>query len=308
MIIQKFEGLVAAPFTPMDKNENLNTEMIPEYYSFLERNGVIGAFINGSTGEGPSLTQKEKQLQAEKWAECLRSGGRMRIINLVGGTSYQECIENAIFSNEIGLSAIAVLAPYYYKPSDPEQLAEFVARVGETVPGMPVYFYHIPVLTGVNMPMIDFIGKISGMLLNFAGIKFTQEDFMDFFSCLNYENGKYDLLWGRDENLLSALVLGCRGAVGSTYNYAAPLYLSLIDAFKNGDLQKARQLQQLSVNMISLLGKYGGLATGKAFMKYVGLDCGKFRLPVKNMTDEEYEDFVNDVMKLKIDSYLSKYQ
>jgi N-acetylneuraminate lyase len=306
MTIKKYEGLVAAPFTPMDKNGDLNHEMIPEYYDFLQKNGIIGAFINGSTGEGPSLTQQEKQLQASVWAKCSKTGGKVRIINLVGGTSYQECIENAVFSREAGLSAIAILAPYYFKPADDTRLAEFVARVGESVTDMPVYFYHMPALTGVNMPMIGFLKKISGMLPNFAGIKYTQEDFMDFLSCLNYDNGKYDLLWGRDECILSALVLGCKGAVGSTFNYAAPLYLAMINTFNDGNFKEAGKLQQLSIDMVSLLGKYGGIATGKAFMKYVGLDCGKFRSPVNNMTDKMYDDFVNDVRQLKIDHLFSK--
>ncbi len=75
--------------------------------------------------------------------------------------------------------------------------------------------------------------------------------------------------------------LGVQGAVGSTYNYAAPLYLQLIKAFDEGDLSLARKLQQMAIDMIRLLGKYGGIATGKAFMKYVGMDCGEFRLPIK---------------------------
>jgi N-acetylneuraminate lyase len=129
---------------------------------------------------------------------------------------------------------------------------------------------------------------------------------MDFLSCLNYNNGKYDLLWGRDECMLSSLVLGCKGAVGSTYSYAAPLYLAMIKAFNDGNFEDARRLQQLSVDMVLLLGKYGGIATGKAFMKYVGLNCGEFRSPVKNMTDKMYNDFVNDVRQLKIDHLFSK--
>jgi N-acetylneuraminate lyase len=306
MNIQKFEGLVAAPFSPMDKAGNLNLSIIPEYYDFLEKNGVTGAFINGTTGEGPSLTQNEKQLQAETWSECLKSGGKMRIINLVGGTSYQECIENALLSLDAGLSAIAIVAPYYFKPGDETLLAEFVARVGESVPDMPVYFYHIPLFTGVNIPMTGFLKKISVMLPNFSGIKYTPEDFGDLLSCLNYEDSKYDILWGRDECLLSALVLGCRGAVGSTYNYSSPLYLAIIDAFNKGNLSEARKLQQLSVDIATLLCKYGGIGTGKAFMKYVGIDCGKFRSPVKNMDDEIYDDFVNDVRSLGMDELFSK--
>ncbi len=304
--IIKFEGLVAAPFTPMDKNGNLNLEMIPRYYNFLEKNGVAGAFINGSTGEGVSMTQREKQAQAQKWAGCLKNGGKMRIINMVGGTSYNECIENAVFSYEAGLSAIAMVAPYYFKPADESQLAEFVAKVGEAVPGMPVYFYHIPVLTGVSLSMFSFLKKISSMLPNLAGIKFTHEDLMDFHLCLDFMDGKYDILWGRDESMLSAFAIGCRGVIGSTYNYAAPLYYELIKAFNAGNMKEARRLQLISVRIVQLLGKYGGMATGKAFMRYVGIDCGKFRSPVKNMTDKMYEDFVKDVEQLNIADLLSK--
>jgi N-acetylneuraminate lyase len=304
--IRKYEGLIAAPFTAMDPHGELSPGIIPEYYSFLEKNGIAGAFINGSTGEGVSLTQKEKQTNASGWAACLRAGGKVRVINLVGGTSYQECIENAIFSLEEGLSAIAVIAPYYFKPVSDTALAEFVARVGEAVPDIPVYFYHIPVLTGVNLPMAGFLKKISDMLPNFAGIKYTHEDFMDFQLCLNYRGGTYDMLWGRDECMLSALVLGCKGAVGSTYNYAAPLYHSLIDAFNRGDLVVARQLQLKSIEMIALLDKYGGIATGKSFMRYIGMECGEFRLPVKNSGRKLYDLFSDDVRNLGIEELLSK--
>jgi N-acetylneuraminate lyase len=302
---KKFDGLVAAPFTPMDSRGNLNVDLVPDYYSFLEKNGVTAAFINGSTGEGPSMTQKEKEKNATAWAAGFKAGGRMRIINLVGGTSYQECIENAHFSLESGFHAIALVAPYYFKPPDDSALAEYVAKVGESVPDMPLYFYHIPVLTGVNMPMIGFLRKITSLIPNFAGIKFTHEDFMDFLSCLKYENGKYDLLWGRDECLLSALVLGCRGAVGSTFNYAAPLYNAIIKGFNEGKLEEARKLQEKSIEMIALLGKYGGIAVGKSFMKYVGLDCGEFRSPVRNMTERMYGDFVRDVDHLSMERYFS---
>jgi N-acetylneuraminate lyase len=304
--INKFKGLVAAPFTPMDTKGNLNTDLVPEYYSFLEKNGVIGAFINGSNGEGVSMTQKEKQQNASKWAGCFKAGGNIRIINLVGGTSYRECIENSIFSKEAGISAIALTAPFYYKPVDYSALAEFVAMVGESVPDMPLYFYHIPVFTGVNIPMINFLEKISGMLPNFAGIKYAYENFTDFLSCLNYKNGIYDMLWGREENLLSALVPGTKGYVGSTFNYAAPLYIALIKAYNNGNLTEARRLQQLSVDMITLLWKYGGIATGKAFMRFVGFDCGEFRLPVKNMDSNLYERFIEDVRLLKMNNLFSK--
>ena len=303
----KFTGLIAAPFAPMHKDGSVNTGLISKYYEFLEKNNITGAFINGTTGEGASLSQKEKRAVTENWTRISGERNNIRIINLVGGTSYQECIENAIHSSEAGIDAIAIMAPYFFKPSEPTQLAEFCTIVGEAVPDLPVYFYHIPSLTGVDFPMIDFLRKISAMLPNFSGIKFTKEDFMDYLTCLNFENGKYDIFWGRDECMLSALALGAKGFVGSTYNYAAPLYYKMINSFNNNDLDEARILQQKSISMICLLGKYGGIATGKAFMRYIGFDCGQFRLPVKNMNDSQYTDFIRDVDSLEMKDLFSVF-
>lgn len=304
MTHKKIKGLIAAPFAPLDKSGNLNNSIIPGYYKFLKNNGVAGIFINGTTGEGTSLTGKERQLLAESWAGCLKNDGGLDIINLVGGTCYEECIDNAIHSKEAGLAAIALLAPYYFKP-DEGALAEFIARVGESVPDMPVYFYHIPVFTGVRMPMIGLLKRISGMLPNFAGIKYSHGDIMDFMLCLRFEQEKYDILWGREENLLAALAVGAEGSVGSTYNYAAPLYTALIKEFNKKNLPMARELQQTSINIVGLLEKYGGVASGKAFMKYIGVDCGGFRLPLKNLLEDAYSEFVKDVQSLNIEQFFS---
>lgn len=154
--------------------------------------------------------------------------------------------------------------------------------------------------------MISLLKEIDGKLPNFAGIKYTHEDFMDFLSCLHFQNGKYDMLWGRDENMLPALSIGAKGAVGSTFNYAAPLYHRLMEAFSNGNLQLAALYQQQSIDMIRLLGKYGGIATGKAYMKLIGLDCGEFRLPVKNMNSAEFELFRQEVKALNFDTFRSQ--
>lgn len=304
--MKKIEGLIAAPFAPLDKNGEVLYEKIDSYYDFLERNGVVGAFINGSTGEGVSLSQKEKIDITAAWTNRNKERNSMKVINLVGATSYAEAIDCAQASAELGVDAIAILAPYYFKPAGAKQLAEFCARIAESVPQLPVYFYHIPVLTGCNVSMFDFLNEAAPIIPNLAGIKYTHEDFMDFLTCLHFANGKYDMLWGRDENMLSALVLGARGAVGSTFNYAAPLYYQLIDAFDAGNLPEARKLQQLSIDMIRLLGKYGGIATGKAYMRYIGVECGEFRSPVKNVWIEAYPQFEADVRALQMEHLFSK--
>jgi N-acetylneuraminate lyase len=299
------KGLIAAPFTPMDTKGNLNLSVIPDYYLFLKHNGISGAFICGTTGEGVSLTLGEKKAVCNTWSKAISQDKDFKVILFVGGTCIEDCKELAIHARDQGIYAISFAPPFYFKPADISILTDCCKEIADAVPEMPFYFYHIPSLTGVDFPMIDLLKNVDGKISNFKGIKYTAENFMDFLSCLHFQNGKYDMLWGRDENLLSSLVLGCNGAVGSTYNYAAPLYFGIINAFKSNDLAKAQRLQQQSVDMISLLGKYGGIATGKSYMKLVGLDCGEFRLPVKNMTEKEFQLFKEDTEKINFKAFSS---
>lgn len=298
MLNQKISGLIAAPFTPFDENGELNLELIPSYYEMLKRNRVSGAFICGSTGEGVSLTFDEKVAVMTAWAKLTKEDPAFTLMMLLGGTNIKECKQLAELAEQAGVDVVSFTSPSYFKPANVDQLAKCCMEIARAAPNTAFYYYHIPVLTGGNFQMIELLKKVNGVIPNFRGIKYTHEDFMDFLSCMNYAERKYDMLWGRDENMLSALVLGNIGAVGSTYNYAAPLYLDLIEAYNEGDLEKANTLQQQSIDMIALLGKYGGIAVGKAYMKLIGLNCGEFRLPVKNMLGEQVEAFKADVNKV----------
>lgn len=301
----KLQGLVAAPFTPMLTNGDINIAAIPAYYALLKKNKVSGAFICGSTGEGVSLTFDEKVAIMQTWADITAMDKDFKVITLVGGTNIKECRILAQKAEEIGLFGISFTSPFYFKPANVDQLAKCCTEIAAAAPNTAFYYYHIPVLTGGNFPMIDLLKAIDGKISNFAGIKYTHEDFMDYLSCLNFADRKYDMLWGRDENMLSALVLGAKGAVGSTYNYAAPLYLDLIKAYESGDFETANALQQKSIDMITLLGKYGGISVGKSYMKLIGLDCGTFRLPVRNMSAQDYENFKTDVATLHFPDFQS---
>lgn len=304
--MKHIEGLIAAPFTPFGSDGELNLDLIPAYYSFLKSNKVTGAFICGSTGEGVSLAFDEKIAVMQKWADLTKSDSGFSLIMFLGGTNIKECRQLAALAETAGVDAISFTSPFYFKPANVKQLAKCCAEIASAAPNTAFYYYHIPVLTGGNYAMIDLLKEVDGKVPTFAGIKYTHEDFMDFLSCMNYNNRKYDLLWGRDENMLSSLILGCKGAVGSTYNYAAPLYHDLIEAYNQGNFEKANALQQKSIDMITLLGKYGGIATGKAYMKLVDVDCGEFRLPVANMNTEQFIAFKEEVVTLNFEAFKSQ--
>lgn len=300
----KYTGLIAAPFTPMTSGGEVELDTVDEVASFLKANGVRGAFVCGSTGEGASLTRTEKQAVMAAWSKHAASD--FPVMALVGGDCVADARALMQHAQELRLQAVAVVPPTYFSVSTVAQLVDYCAHIASAVPAMPVYYYHIPVLTGAYFSMKSFLQHARTRIPNLAGIKFTHENLMDFRECMKVGDGTYDLLWGRDEALLAALAMGAKGAVGSTYNYAAPLFIRLMQAFEAGELETARALQDQAIEFISLLGKYGGMGTGKAFMKLVGMDCGAFRPPIQNLTPAQLARLKQDLKRIDFFSYCNQ--
>ncbi len=294
-------GLIAAPYTAMNKDFSINLDIIEKQAESLITNGISGAFICGTTGEGLSLTIEERMKIAERWVSVAK--GRLIIIVHVGHTCLHDSMALAAHAKKIGADAIASIGPCYFKPNTVSALISFCAEIAKSAVDLPFYYYHIPSFSGVKLMMIDFLKNEN--IPNLAGIKFSHEDLMDFCQCLNLDNGKYDMLFGKDEILLSALVLGAKGAVGSTYNFSAPLYHLIMTACSAGDMETAQMEQCRAVNMVDILIKYGGITAGKAIMKMIGIDCGPVRLPLQNLSQTQYESLYEDLKQIGFFSYCS---
>lgn len=274
----KTDGLVVATFSPMKEDGALNLGIVPAYAETLAGDGVAGLFVNGSTGEGVSMTNRERMASAEAWKAA---SGDMKFIVHVGHHALGDACALARHAESIGADALAMVAPSYFKPGV-DQMVACCARVAAAAPSTPFYYYHIPSLSGVRYTACDFLRAAGPAIPTLAGIKYTFEDLMDYQQALDFEGGRYDVLYGRDEMLLPALAVGARGFIGSTYNYDATLYLAVIDAYRRRDFAGARRLMaraQASVNILA--GSGCGIACAKAITSLMkGIDLGPCRLPL----------------------------
>lgn len=282
----KLHGLVAATHTPFDADGALNLRIVEKQAEHLLKTGVRMAFIGGSTGESHSLTVAERQQLAQRWIEVAR-GSDLRIIVHVGSNCLTDARTLATQAERLGAAAIAALAPSYFKPRSLDALVACCAEIAAAAPALPFYFYDIPVLTGVQFPMPRFLDVAADRIPTLAGIKFTNADLMAYQKCLHAQAGRFDIPWGTDEYLLAALVLGGAGGVGSSFNFAAPIYHRLIAAFHRGDLATARAEQFRSVQLIDLLAGHGYMGAAKAVMGFLGVEVGPARLPHTNLTTEQ---------------------
>ncbi len=285
--MEKIIGLIDAPFTPFDAQGEVNLQPIPAYAAMLQKNGLKGVFINGSSGEGYMLTDEERMRLAEAWMAAAPDD--FKVIVHVGSCCLKSSKALAAHAQSIGAWGVGAMAPPFPKIGRIEELVAYCEEIAAAAPNLPFYFYHIPAFNGAFLPMVDFLKAVDGRIPNFAGIKYTFESIYEYNQCRLYKNGKYDMLHGQDETILPSLAMGgAQGGIGGTTNYNGRCLTGIIDAWKAGDLDKARELQNFAQDVINVICHYrGNIVGGKRIMKLIGLDLGKNRTPFRNMTDDE---------------------
>lgn len=282
----RLHGLVAAPHTPFAADGSLNLAAVERQAQHLIDNSVAAAFIGGTTGECHSLTTDERLALARRWTEVAQ-GAPLRVIVHVGGNCLADCRALAAQAETLGVAAIAALAPSHFKPRDVPTLAACLAEIASAAPATPFYYYDIPALTGVNLSSAELLEQGAESIPTLAGVKFTNGDLMAYQLCLRAAGGRFDIPYGYDEYMLGGLAMGARGAVGSGFNFAAPVYARLMAAFARGDLEAARTEQFRGVEIIRTLAGYGYMGAAKALMAMLGVDVGPARLPNNNLTQEQ---------------------
>jgi N-acetylneuraminate lyase len=225
-------------------------------------------------------------------------GTPLKVIVHVGSNCLADSRTLARQAAQLGALAVSAVAPSYFKPANVASLVACCAEIAVAAPELPFFYYDIPVMTGVSLSVPEFLGQARERIPNLAGVKFTNPDLMMFQQCLRFDSGAFDVLWGCDEYMLAAWALGAAGAVGSTYNFAAPIYHRLLKAFVSGDLQHARDEQFRSVQVVQTLAARGFMGAAKAVMTMLGVDVGPARLPNSNLDAHQQATLRADLEKL----------
>ncbi len=269
--------LIAATFTPMQPDGRLDLDRLPGMVDRLIGEGVTGLFACGGTGEGFSLTAAERKAVAE--AHVRAAAGRVPVIVQVGHNSLFEAQDLAAHAAAIGADAIAAMAPTYTKPNSLETLIQCLKTITAGAPALPFIYYHFPQKSGLTLDVAALLERAGDELPSLAGVKFTDAQLVDLQACREVRGGHYRIYFGWDEMLLNGLGAGAQGAIGSTYNFAAPLYRRLISAFECGEYAAALREQAQAARMVRVILAHGGLAAQKAVMTLIDSDCGPIRWP-----------------------------
>ncbi|HIE51288.1 MAG TPA: hypothetical protein EYP85_05980 [Armatimonadetes bacterium] len=282
-------GILPALFTPFDDEGEVSPQRLRQLTAFVLEQGVHGLFICGSTGEGVLLSPQEREQVAE--IVLTEVAGQVPVIVHVGAVATRDAVRLAKHAARLGAEAVSSVPPFFFQV-DEQAMVEHYRLIGQAT-DLPLYMYYYPALTGITLHP----GLLDALLTvpHLVGLKFTDPDLYVMRNLIDLSGGRLEVLSGFDEMCLPAQIMGAVGAVGSTYNFLAPLFLKLYAAYRAGDWTTAQRCQFRANGFIRIMERYRGLPAAKELMQLLGVPCGPVRRPLRPLTGEERQAFLAEM-------------
>ncbi len=285
-----FEGVIAATITPSKGHE----DRIPTYMDFLRQHGVRGYFVLGTWGEGPRHGVEHRKRVAERFVANLNSD-EVAIVH-IGSSDMDTVTELLRHANDIGATAAAAVAPFYYRP-DEETLFRFYSTLSERS-SIPVMLYNIPSRQGYPLGF-GIISRIMGELENVRGIKDSSGDASLALEIVSEFKGRRFVAIGSDALILYCYLIGANATVSGIAGVFPELVVGVYRAVKRKEMDEGLRLQRLVNRVPSLLGRIGvEFETQRAALRIRGIDLGPPPEPVRQLREEEIERLRSGVHRL----------
>ncbi len=278
----EFKGVFPANPTPVHADGRINEEALRAIFEENLSHGVGGFWVAGSTGEGPVMSEQQRETTARVAGETI--SGRGLSIMHVGAISTESAVKGAKAAKESGCDAICCVPPFFFRASD-DTVIEHYKRVADAADGLPFFVYNLPQLTQVetNPPLME---KIVENVPNVMGLKHSAMNFSDIriFADMGLK-----CFSGNGTLPLPALTMGAVGTVDAPLSVAPWHYTELFDAWERGDMETAGRLQDGVVKIVDVVRMFGAPAavTKLILSERLGIDCGRPIPPVADLTDEQ---------------------
>ncbi|XP_071628586.1 LOW QUALITY PROTEIN: N-acetylneuraminate lyase-like [Temnothorax longispinosus] len=298
-LLYTYRGLIVPVFTPFNKDGSLDLNIIPQYATYLAKKGIKGILVNGTSGEGMSISVAERKLVTEVWVKAVKETKQHLMIQ-VGGAPLPDVIELAKHASSLNVDSMLCLPELYFKPTTPQQLIEYLEIVGKAAPKTPLLYYHIPMLTNVNIHMGQFLEAIGDKIPSFVGIKFTSANLEEGAQALRADNEKYVIFLGNDQLINAASALGMDSFIVTGINMFPEFILNLLAVCKKRRYIKAKDMQEKLSSAVVAITKHGNwVQTMKVAMALLtDIDVGPPRAPLKSISSEAVAIMTKDLTNL----------
>jgi len=278
----EFKGVFPAPPTPTSEDGRIQEKALRALLDDNIAHGAHGFWMAGTTGEGPILTDDQRDAVARISAETCK--GRALVIMHVGAISTASAVKAAKTARQSGCDAVCCLPPFFFPSTERSRIAHYQA-VADAAGGLPFFVYNLPQLTQVEtVPAL--MEKFMRAIPTLKGLKHSAPNFADIrvfadmgLTCFS-GNGAFPL---------PALTMGAVGTIDAPLALAPWHYVELHSAWKAGNLARAQELQAGIRKFVDLVWMFNAPpdVCKVVLSARLGVDCGRSIPPVNRLSDEE---------------------
>jgi 4-hydroxy-2-oxoglutarate aldolase len=278
-----FSGVFAALTTPFAQDGSVSLADLKHNVHRYNQTDLAGYVAVGSTGESVLLTRAEIDGILITVKEAAAEG--KKLLAGTGAESTAETIERTKRAAELGYDAALVKTPYYYKPAyKPEVLIAHFGRVADESP-IPVMLYSIPQYTGVALAAADVAALAEHP--NVIGIKDSSGNVPGIGEIIGATPPAFQVLVGSAATVYPSLAIGAHGAILALACALPEKCVALYELFRQGQHEKARELQFILARASKLIVSELSIAGLKHAMDQRGYRGGVPRLPLVPLQNEQ---------------------
>ncbi len=288
-----FVGAGVAIITPFDKDGQIDFERFSKLIEFQITNKTDAIIVCGTTGEGSTLSVKER-LELFSYA-VERVHGRVPVIGGTGSNSTFFTLDLAKEAEKTGIDAHLMVTPYYNKTSQTGLVKHYRFLADRLT--KPILLYNVPSRTGMNIKPETYCDL--ALHDNIVGVKEADPDISKLIKSMALCGDDLDFYVGNDDLITASAYLGCKGVISVLSNILPEFTHNMALTAIEGNLKKANEMQGEVIELIESLFSDVNPIPIKTAMKILGYDIGYLRGPLADMSSDATTKLETILMKYK---------
>src|SRR3954463_1327185 len=238
--MSRLAGIFTPNIVPLDDRGDINEPELRRYVDWLIERGVHGLYPNGSTGEFTRFTAEERRRIIAIMADQTR--GRVPILAGAAEANVRETLKACEYYPGLGVRAVAIVSPFYYKLSPPSVYAYF-REIGRNTP-VDVTLYNIPMFASpIDVPTVQRLSEDCDRIVAIKDSSGDIPHMIRMIKSVRPNRPDFAFLTGWDAALMPMLLVGCDGGTNASSGVVPELTRKLYDLTVGGQLDAARKVQ-----------------------------------------------------------------
>ncbi len=291
-----FKGAGVAIVTPMKSNTEVDYDKLAELLDYQINNSTDAIVICGTTGESSTLTEEEHMETIRFTADYVNK--RVPVVAGTGSNCTETAIKLSREAQSVGVDGCLVVTPYYNKASQ-KGLYKHYEAIAKAI-DIPIIMYNVPGRTGCNI-LPETAVKIAKDIDNVVAIKAATGNIAQESKTMMLAEGCLDMYSGEDGLILPLMSIGACGVISVLSNVAPKQTHDICQAFFDGDINKARELQFKAIDLVDALFCEVNPIPVKHALNLMGFEVGPLRMPLCEMETANLERLKKAMIEYGLD-------